>query len=126
MGFWFFMFFNCLLIPGIQLLLGRIFLYHAPKNINPIFGYRTRRSTKNIETWQLAQAEFGRLSWRWGLIELPAALLGLLPVIGQDENTVGMVGLILCGLFGISIILIIWQVEKILKHTFDNKGNRII
>lgn len=58
MGFWFFMLIMELLAPITMIGFGRYFLKEAPKEINPIFGYRTRMSMKNNvrEPFPLLQA----------------------------------------------------------------------
>ena len=124
MGFWLFMLLSVLLVPGMLLLFGWMFRAHAPRTINYAFGYRTRRSMRNADTWQFAQAEFARLSWRWGLAELPVGILAMLPFLGKGTDPVGAAGGILCGLFCIPIIVIIWQVEHALKASFDENGKR--
>ncbi len=124
MGFWFFMLLSVLLIPGMLLLFGWMFRAHAPQTMNYVFGYRTRRSMRNADTWQFAQAEFARLSWRWGLVELPVGILAMLPLLGKNTGLVGVAGSILCGVFCIPIFVIIWQVEHALKASFDENGKR--
>jgi len=54
MGFWLFMLINNLIVPAIMIGIGRIFVSHPPKKINGIYGYRTKRSMKNNETWRFA------------------------------------------------------------------------
>ena len=61
MGFWIYMLLMALLIPALMILFGRLFLNNAPRNINFAFGYRTRRSMMNMETWRFAHAYIGRL-----------------------------------------------------------------
>lgn len=125
MAFWIFLFVCNLSIPGLLLLLGWVFRNHAPQSINGVYGYRTRRSMQNGETWRFAQAEFGRLSWRWGLAELPLVPLGMLLVLGRGETVTGAVGGILCVVLCIPIGVMIGQVERALRRTFDEEGRRI-
>ena len=54
MGFWIYMFFMVLTIPAIMIIFGRIFMKKAPEKINWVFGYRTRRSMMNKDTWAFA------------------------------------------------------------------------
>jgi len=53
MGFWVFMMFMDLLIPFTMLGFGKYFIKNAPKEINMVFGYRTTRSMRNKDTWNL-------------------------------------------------------------------------
>ena len=64
MGFWIFMLVSELLIPVLMIGFGRCFRKNAPKEINPVFGYRTRMSTRNLDTWKFAHHYFGRLWYR--------------------------------------------------------------
>lgn len=124
MGFWIFMLVMDLLTPLLMLGLGVASVKHTPKTINSIYGYRTGMSMKNQDTWQFAHQYFGKLWTRIGLILLPVSVLPLLFVIGESENTVGMVGGILCAVQVFVLIGSIFPVEKALKRTFDPDGNR--
>ena len=61
MGFWIFMLIMVLLIPITMIVIGRLFLNNAPKDINYVFGYRTKRSMMNLETWKFAHEYIGNL-----------------------------------------------------------------
>lgn len=41
------------LVPAVCIVFGVLFLWHPPKNINGLYGYRTSRSMKNEDTWAL-------------------------------------------------------------------------
>ena len=43
-----------LLDPGFLLIISVIYYFFKPKKINSFFGYRTQKSTKNINNWNLA------------------------------------------------------------------------
>lgn len=90
MGFWFFMLAMVLLIPLSMLFLGRYFIRHSPTKINYVFGYRTRMSMKNQDTWQFAHRHFGKTWYVCGLVFTPLSVLGMLLVLGKDENAVGI------------------------------------
>ena len=53
MWFWWVMLFCDLLIPVTMLIGGRAMWKHCPNSINGLFGYRTHRSMKNMDTWKL-------------------------------------------------------------------------
>ena len=61
MGFWIFMLIMVLLIPITMIAFGRLFLNSAPHNINSTFGYRTKRSMMNEDTWKFAHSYIGKL-----------------------------------------------------------------
>ncbi len=54
MAFWLYMLAADLLLPLLMALLGRRFRTHPPKEINGVYGYRTARSMKSRETWDLS------------------------------------------------------------------------
>lgn len=124
MGFWIFMLIMDLLTPLLVLGFGSLFLKRAPKEINSVYGYRTTMSMKNKDTWQFAQACFGRLWSRIGLILLPVSIIPLLFVVNRDTNTVGIVGGAVCAVQVVVLPGSIVPVEKALKRTFDKDGNR--
>ena len=70
-----------LLLGGIFLLAGLLLYKRPPKEINGLYGYRTRGSMRTPERWTFAQRYSGRLMLRYGagmlLLGLPAALLPL-------------------------------------------------
>ena len=124
MGFWIFMLIMDLLTPLLMLGFGSLCLKRAPREINFIYGYRTTMSMKNKDTWQFAHAYFGKLWFRIGLILLPVSILPLLFVMGGDENTVSIVGGVICTVQVVVLLGSIVPVEKALKRTFDRDGNR--
>ena len=54
MGFRIFMLIVVLLIPLTMLFFGWLLFRRTPKEINYAFGYRTKRSMRNEETWKFA------------------------------------------------------------------------
>ncbi len=124
MGYWCFMLSMDLLCPLLMIGFGWLFSHHAPKKINSLYGYRTGMSMKNQDTWDFAHHFFGKLWFKWGLILLPITIIPLLFVLGKDENTVGIVGLIVLGVQMIPLIGAIFPTEKALHKTFDIHGNR--
>lgn len=126
MGFWIFMLAVDLLIPLTMLGFGGYFLKKAPKKINVVFGYRTRMSMKNQDTWDFAHKYCGRLWLIWGLILLPLAVVPMLFVLGKPMGLVAAAGGIICGLQLLVLLLSILPTEKALKQTFDEQGRRRI
>ena len=59
---------SCFLIPAMMVAFGSLWRAHPPKTINGVYGYRTRRSTQNQETWAFAHGYVGRLWRRWGWV----------------------------------------------------------
>lgn len=124
MGYWVFMLCVNLLIPVTMIGFGKLFLNKAPKEINYIFGYRTTMSMKNTDTWEFAHKYCGRIWFIWGRILLLLTIIAMLFVLGKDDDTVGMIGGIVCGFQLIPVLGSIYPTEKALKKTFDKDGNR--
>ena len=124
MGFWFFMLVMDLLCPTIMIIMGRYFMKTSPKEINYIFGYRTNISMKNTDTWDFAHKHIGKLWFYLGLILVPITVIPMLLVIGGNEDTISMVGSIICIVALVVLIVSIIPTERALKKTFDKDGNR--
>lgn len=124
MGFWLSLFLCNLLIPATLILSGKLMQNHYPKKINRFFGYRTKRSMKNKDTWKFAHYYCGRLWWKIGWVMLILSLLLQLPFLHQTENTRTIIGGILCTIQCIIVLLSIFPTEFALKKTFHEDGTR--
>lgn len=113
-----------LLIPVTMLGFGIKFSKGPPENINSVFGYRTRRSMKNRDTWEFAHRHCGKIWRTWGLILLPVSVAPMLLTLGGSEDVVGTVGGIVCGVQLAVLIGSIFPTERALKMNFDEKGER--
>ena len=122
MGFWIFMLIMVLLIPVSMIAFGREFMNSAPHNINSTFGYRTKRSMMNVDTWKFAHMYFGKLLFICGLIILLPSVVIMLFVLGKDVNTVGSVGAIIVFVQMIPMFGTIIPTEKALMKNFDEYG----
>lgn len=124
MWFWMFMFFFNLMIPLLMMIFGRMMYKHAPKTINRVYGYRTKMSMKNAETWKFAHDYCGRLWLKTGCMILILSIIAQLPFLHSDQDTIGTVGCILCIIQTIALICSIIPVERALKANFDKEGRR--
>ena len=122
MGFWIFMTCCTLLIPVIMVCTGAALRRGKFSTINPVSGYRTRRSMQNQQTWDYAQREFGRLWMRWGVLMLVSAAVIMLLLLGKEVPTIGTVGGIFTVLQMLPLLLSIAVIEKKLRRTFDENG----
>ena len=87
-----------------------ISLKFPPKKINSLYGYRTSRSMKNQENWDLAQRFSSQLMLKQGLIMLLLAfILAVLPVPIEIATLISLLLLVT----GVVILLV--QTEKRLK-----------
>ena len=68
MGFWLMMLICDLSVPLIMIFGGLMMYRHPPKKINGVYGYRTSRSMKNMQTWRFAHRCCGRLWQRLAMI----------------------------------------------------------
>lgn len=124
MEFWIFMLIMNLLIPLALVILGAYFRKNTPKNINQLFGYRTVRSMKNKDTWSFAHKYFGKVWIITGLILLPMAVVAMLPLLGKDNETVGIFGSVICVVETIPLLISIALTENALKKNFNNDGTK--
>ena len=124
MWFWWFILICDLIIPIILMIAGRTMWKHCPKNINTVFGYRTTRSMKNMDTWRFAHDYCGRLWLTIGLLMLiPSALIHI-PFYHSDENTIGIVSVVLMAIQCIVLVVSIFPTEAALKKAFHDDGTR--
>ena len=103
---------------------GRNFMKKAPKEINSVFGYRTSMSMKNKDTWEFAHKYCGKVWYVCGMVMLPITVIFMLLVIGKNEDCVGSIGGIICGVQLIPLIGSILPTEIALKKNFDKNGTR--
>ena len=87
-----------------------ILLKFPPKKINSIYGYRTSRSMKNQENWDLAQRFSSQLMLKQGLIMFVLAFfLAILPIPMEIATLISLLLLVT------SVINLFVQTEKRLK-----------
>lgn len=113
-----------MMLPLIMIICGKWFLKSAPKEINMVVGYRTSMSMKNKDTWDFAHKYCGKLWYKWGMVMLPVSAVAMLFALGKNENTVGIVGGIICTAQVIILIGSIYPTEKALRKNFDRNGKR--
>ena len=85
MTYWI-LFIGLLTIPVIMLIIGLIFTFKPPKEINELFGYRTNLSMKNLDTWNFANRYIGRVWLILSLFILPLTIVVMLLINGEDEG----------------------------------------
>ena len=124
MEFWIFMLIMDLLLPFTMIGFGRYFMKKAPKEINSVFGYRTSMSMKNKDTWEFAHKYCGKVWYVCGMVMLPITVIFMLLVIGKNEDCVGSMAGIICGVQLIPLIGSILPTEIALKKNFDKNGIR--
>lgn len=106
-----------LMVGGIFCICGCILYLFPPKNINFLYGYRTKTSMQNQEIWDFAQKYSGKVMAIYGfiftLLTFPFSLLSTDSVmIGVGIPTVLIV--VIC-------LLLFYTVEKAIKNKFSKK-----
>ena len=121
---WYIMSIVSLFVPLIMLLVGIIFLKKSPNKINPIYGYRSRRSMKSLEAWKFAHYLCAKIWLYTGIILLLLTILAMLLVISKSEDTMGVVAQMVIYVQLAVMIISIIPVEIALKKNFDENGNK--
>ena len=122
MATWYFMLILVLLMPLFMIGFGRMFMTNAPKDINTSFGYRTKRSMKNQDTWDFAHKHFGKAWFVCGIVLIPASLVLMFLVMGREADVIRTTGFIILGLQLFLMLGAILPTETALKNNFDEFG----
>ena len=124
MSTWFIMSIVSLFVPLIMLIFGIVFLKKSPNKINPVYGYRSRRSMKSIEAWKFAHYLCAKIWLYAGIVMLLFTILAMLLVLKKSEETIGTVAQIVIYVQLAILLLSIIPVEASLKRNFDENGNK--
>ena len=106
------------LIGPLLTLIAIIVKYNPPKKINHLYGYRTSRSMKSQEVWDVANAYSTDLMIWVGIITTISQII--LYLITSPLNAL----LIPCLIMIILLIGMIVRTENYLKANFDSEGKR--
>ena len=96
----------------------------GPEENQLYFCYRTDMSMKNRATWEFSHKYIGKLWFRLGFLLIPFTVIPMLFVIGNAENVVAAVGLIVSFVNTVTLIVPVFFTEKALNKAFDKDGNR--
>ncbi|MCI7333820.1 MAG: SdpI family protein [Oscillospiraceae bacterium] len=124
MWFWWFMSACNMLCPAAMIVFGRIMQKHCTDSVNPAFGYRTRRSMLNAETWRFANEDCGKRWWKIGWILLPLTVLVQLLLYGKPDETISNASVFICLAGCAVLVLSVIPTERALKQTFTDDGIR--
>ncbi len=81
-------------------------------------------SKKNADTWKFAHQYCGKLWMKLGILLLLATIVAMIPFTHSDDDTIGIVELIVTAVQVTVLLISIVPVEKALKKTFDENGVR--
>lgn len=109
------------IVALVFLLGGAITFIFPPKKINHLYGYRTERSMKNIETWKAANRFASKIMM---LASVDLFLIGLILYWAdvKNENIWAAVTIVSVILVAVIIYLL---TENYLKEKFDEEGKPI-
>ena len=113
-----------LLIPVSMIGFGYAFHKSPPGEINWAFGYRTKMSMKNKDTWETAHFYMGRIWFYSGLCLAVVSIAALLAIRGRDNFE--DLSLYVTGFQMIILIMPIPFTEAKLKKLFGKNGRRRI
>ena len=122
---WFIIFGVCLILPITMVGFGDYFKKGNPARKNTFFGYRTRRSLKNMDTWRYAHEVCGTLWVRFGWILILLSSVTLLFYINKSVEDLADITLLIMSVQLVAMLGSIIPVEMSLKKTFDKHGRRI-
>ena len=124
MWFWWFMLACSMLIPLTMIVGGIAMDKRSPKRISSVYGYRTPRSMKNMDTWQFAHRYCGRLWLIVGALITAPSVLALIPFIGKSDDVISVVAVVILVVQTVAMMIPLIPTEAALKRTFDENGNR--
>ena len=120
MAFWCFMLLCDLLIPLTMILAGAVMGRRSPRRINRFFGYRTRRSMQNPDTWRFAQAYYGRLCRKMGWPAAAVTGCAQLLFLHSSPDMLGAFSAAAVLVQSALLVLSIFFTEKALKKKFGD------
>lgn len=118
MGFWFFMTVSNLLLPVLMIIIGTVFVKRPPRTINGIYGYRTRRSMQNQDTWKFAHLYCGKVWQKLGWCMLPLSIAVMFPVVGKNDDVVGGMGVVVITVECMAMLVSILLTERALGKRY--------
>lgn len=77
-----------------------------------------------MDTWKFAHDYCGRLWWNMGWVMMILSILIQIPFLHQTDDTIGIIGGIICTIQCIILVLSILPTELALKKTFNEDGTR--
>ncbi len=104
-----------LIIPLTMMGFGAL-LKKFPPPVNGVFGYRTKRSLRDPESWILAQSLIAGTWTKWGLVTLIVTLAAVSYILVADTDTASTVTVVLVYAQMVPLVGAIIPVERALKE----------
>jgi len=98
--------------------MGIIMLKFPPKEINNLYGYRTKKSVQSQERWDFAQVYSAKELVKMGIVITLAALTGVLLPLSHELGA----GITITLLFSLFIIIFI-KTEKSINKKFSTNNH---
>ncbi len=111
----------CILIPFLVIGSGILAKMSIKVGINKVFGYRTKSSKMNQETWKEANTIASKYLKIFGFFDLALTILIVIFFIDNTETAL----IVVCVMVVPILLFPIYLTEKHMKNTFNNKGKRI-
>ena len=89
---------------------------YPPKNINSVYGYRTKRSMLSKERWDFAQEYSNNLMSKYGIILIFFGFLGYFTSFLEVISTIISVALIV-----VLVLALFSKTERAIREKFDVK-----
>lgn len=110
-----------LLVGCILAAIGGIALAYPPKKINKLYGYRTKASMRNQQTWEEANRYSAKQMLYCGSVLLTIGVLSFLsPSVGKTNVNIATILTIIFSVLPLPLT------ELHLRKVFDKEGNRKI
>ena len=126
LAMWVFMLVMNLGFPAALIGCGRMMEKDPSRATDSSFGYRTKRSIKNQETWDFANQYCGRLWVRMGMALLIFAIpTQALTLLCPSMDSMCLWSFVLTIAETVVFVASYFPVERALKRNFDEDGNRL-
>jgi len=115
-GIWmqYFYYITDLSLPVMMTIIGYVFLKYPPKEINSLYGYRTARSMRNVETWAYAHRMCGKIWIKAGPLLFVLVFFSKTFLKINEE----LLSLIHMGVLIFALLSTIFLVENMMKRKF--------
>ena len=104
-------------------IIGTLLLKHPPKDINSTIGYRTKKSSKNQETWDFAQRLAGKVFLITGIVNFAVCSLIILLFVNKQNVEHMFLVLAYCQIAECFVVILITELK--LKKKIKNMNKNI-